>query len=192
MSSKQKNPKLIEKQILVVSPTQATTFLLKNKFENCGYLMKSVKGTNEILSIEEDYLPDLIIVEAFNELNPEDFKEMIVLINQQYENALVYVTYKNILRLEATELFRLDVSGVFNFPYEEELLADIIFENVPVKLPVKMLKTEYVAEVSILELREADKLPFDVLMYMQIMKNLFVTEERTLGLSPRLLISLKN
>lgn len=152
--------------ILLVSSNQSTSFLIKELALKCGYSIRIITGLKHLLLLEADYRPSIVIIESSENLQDQQLIEMMSVLDRQLPNTHALIIYNHNISLNASELFRAGAKGIYQFPYEEQLLIDSIFENAPIDIPTSSLAPEVMTEVRILELRVAENLPFDVFIYL--------------------------
>ncbi len=151
--------------ILLISPNQSMQFLVNENFSKLGFGIHHIQGLNELLTLDKSLQFSVCMIEDVEDKSEEYLKDILVLLKKEMPALKVFILHRNGLSQNAVDLFKMDVEGIYCYPYEQELLLNSLFEFVNIDLTSSNLCMDMMTKVSILEINSRENLPFDVYLY---------------------------
>ena len=181
-----------ENNLLLISPNQSTNYLVRARFSNLNFTLRSITGLNELLSLEKDFLPNVCLVEANKGDKPEMVLELVSLVRSLSSDIQCFVIHRQVDDLPATNLYQLGVKGIFNYPFEEELLINALFSSVDVEIDSGFLSLDVMMKINVPEVKAAKTLPFDVYLFFAKNEKFILYRKKNSELNAQLLDRLEN
>ncbi len=129
------------------------------------YTFRQVGDSKEILALENQYRPAVIIIEAAD--NKIDLFQAYDTAYRKYNSSRIIVVYNNKLSFDFDQIGgRKQGMRFLQRPFEDELLLNYLLEFAPIEIQVKNLKLNHLNPISLSDIKASDKFKFDLYLYM--------------------------
>lgn len=112
--------------------------------------------------------PDLVLVPFTNRVQLLELSKKIKAFQKSFPNCRtqIFGLYSGALPFKVNDLYMIGFHGTFQFPLEEELLINKIFELMPVYKLASELSADDLVRVHIIEIEGIKVLPFDLFVFL--------------------------
>ncbi|MEC9282569.1 MAG: HD domain-containing phosphohydrolase [Bdellovibrionota bacterium] len=130
-----------------------------------GYIFERIRSVEEVNAIEK--LNAKIVMAGVDvEKIEHPTMEVVSEFKRRFPEADCIAVYAGKLKYDQQVFYKAEVSAVYQYPFEDELLINHFFENDPTNLANHQLSYDILARVSVMELKAGDRLPFALYVYL--------------------------
>lgn len=130
-----------------------------------GYIFERIRSVEEVNGIEK---LNAKIVMAGVDVEKLEHPTMAVVsaFKKKFPESECIAVYAGKLKYDQQVFYKADVSAVYQYPFEDELLINHFFESDPTDLANHQLSYDILSRVSVMELQAGDRLPFPLYVYL--------------------------
>lgn len=164
----QKTAKKPARQIIPVLRTLSVVFnSLKSRLNFFDYELMEIDSP-EFAALGLNTPPLVVLLPMSGRVQLSELSKAIKAFHKLYpgNNTRVLAVYSGPIPFRINELYAIGVNGMYQFPLEDELLINKIFEIIPVFKDAKELGLDELVRIHIIEIESMKSVKFDIFVFL--------------------------
>ncbi|MAF92938.1 MAG: hypothetical protein CL674_16850 [Bdellovibrionaceae bacterium] len=130
-----------------------------------GYIFERIRSVEEVNAIEK-MNAKIVMAGVDVEKIEHPTMEVVSAFKRRFPESDCIAVYAGKLKYDQQIFYKAEVSAVYQYPFEDELLINYFFESDPTDLANHQLSYDILARVSVMELKAGDRLPFALYVHL--------------------------
>lgn len=150
-----------------------------DRLSTFGYKIHSIDSIDNIKNENwENTKPNIVFINAPTEDNVEELCNASKKFKELLPNSMLICVMAINSEVHYSSLEEIQFDLVYQFPLEEELLINAIFENSPIDLENHQLSLDIMARVNVFDLKEGEQVPFDLYVCLPANKKVILYNKK--------------